>query len=87
MSRFYFDIRNGENFVSDEEGLEFPTVNEARDDASRALGQMIKEAMPDGMHHDMAVEVRGADKRPLFKVQITFDVGRSEFFCCQAQPM
>jgi hypothetical protein len=38
------------------------------------LGQMIKEAMPDGMHHDMAVEVRGADKRPLFKVQITFDV-------------
>jgi hypothetical protein len=54
--------------------LEFSTLNEARDDASRALGQMIKEAMPDGQHHDMAVEVRGADKRPLFKVQITFDV-------------
>jgi len=35
---------------------------------------MIKEAMPDGMHHDMAVEVRGADRRPLFKVQIIFDV-------------
>jgi hypothetical protein len=30
--------------------------------------------MPDGMHHDMAVEVRGADQRPLFKVQITFAV-------------
>jgi hypothetical protein len=74
MSRFYFDVRDGENFVSDKEGLEFPTAKEARDDASRALGQMIKEAMPDGQHHDMAVEVRGADKRPLFKVQITFDV-------------
>ena len=30
--------------------------------------------MPDGMHHDMAVEVRGADKLPLFKVHITFNV-------------
>ena len=30
--------------------------------------------MPDGEHHDMAVEVRGANKRPLLKVQITFDV-------------
>ena len=26
------------------------------------------------MHHDMAVDFREADKRPLFKVQITFDV-------------
>jgi hypothetical protein len=45
-----------------------------RDDASRTLGQMMKEAMPDGHHHDMAVEVRGDDKRPLLKVQITFEV-------------
>jgi len=74
MPLFYFDIRDGERFVPDEDGLEFPTINEARDDASRTLGQMMKEAMPDGHHHDMAVEVRGDNKRPLLKVQITFDV-------------
>ena len=74
MPRFYFDIRDGESLVADEVGVEFPTVNEARDDASRTLGQMMKEAMPDGQHHDMAVEVRGDDKRPLLKVQITFEV-------------
>ena len=74
MPRFYFDIRDGQRFVPDEDGLEFPTINEARNDASRTLGQMMKEAMPDGHHHDMAVEVRGDNKRPLLKVQITFDV-------------
>ena len=74
MPRFYFDIREGNSFVPDEDGLDFPTINEARDDASRTLGQMMKEAMPDGQHHDMAVEVRGDNKRPLLKVQITFDV-------------
>jgi hypothetical protein len=34
----------------------------------------MKEAMPDGQHHDMAVEVRDDDKRPLLRVQITFEV-------------
>ena len=74
MPRFYFDIRDGESLVADEDGLEFPTLNEARDDASRTLGQMMKQAMPDGQRHDLAVEVRGDDKRPLLKVQITFEV-------------
>ena len=74
MPRFYFDIREGESLVPDEDGLEFPTIMAARDDVSRTLGQMMKEAMPDGQHHDMAVEVRGDDKRPLLKVQITFEV-------------
>jgi hypothetical protein len=30
--------------------------------------------MPDGDCREIAIEVRGADKRPLFKVQITFKV-------------
>ena len=76
MPRFYFDVRDGTTFVPDEEGIEFPGINEARNDASKSLGEMIKDAMPNGLHHDMAIEVRGEDKGPLFKVQITFEVLR-----------
>ena len=36
MPRFYFDVRDGETFVADKEGLEFLRGKEARDDASRA---------------------------------------------------
>ena len=74
MPRFYFDVRDGEKFVSDDDGLEFPGIREAKRDASRMLGEMIKDEMPDGDHLDMAVEVRAEDRRPLFKVQITFEV-------------
>jgi hypothetical protein len=74
MPRFYFDVREGEKFVRDNDGVEFPGVKEARDDASHTLGEMIKDAMPDGERLDMGVEVRGQDKQPLFKVQITFEV-------------
>jgi len=74
VPRFYFDTRKGDDLIRDDEGLDFLTANEARADASRALGEMIKDAMPNGDHIDMAVEVRGDDKRALFKVQITFEV-------------
>jgi hypothetical protein len=74
VPRFYFDLRSGEKFTPDQEGVEFPTVKDARADASRTLGEMIKDAMPDGEHCEMAVEVRGHDKRALFKIKMTFEV-------------
>ena len=74
MPRFYFDVRNGDRFTQDRDGLDLPDLREARKDASQALAEMVKDAMPDGDHRTMAIEVRGEDKRPLFKVQITFEV-------------
>lgn len=74
MARFYFDVRDGSTFIPDDEGIEFPGIAEARTDASRCVSEMIKDAMPDGTHRDIAIEVRDEDKRPLFKVQITFEV-------------
>ena len=74
MPRFYFDIRSGDTFTPDEEGVEFANTKEARSDASQTLGEMINDAMPNGEHCEMAVEVRGPDKRALFKLKITFEV-------------
>ncbi len=78
MPRFYFDVREGDNLKRDTDGLELPSIKEARDQASVALATMVKDAMPDGPHLDMAIEVRGEDSRAAFKVQITFDVEGDE---------
>ena len=43
---------------------------------SMALAEMVRDAMPDGPRRAMAIEVRGEDKEPLFKVQIVFEVER-----------
>jgi hypothetical protein len=74
MPRFYFDVRDGESFTRDDEGLEFAGTHEARVEASRALSEMIRDAMPDGSYKAMAIEVRSEDRKPLLKVQITFAV-------------
>jgi hypothetical protein len=78
MPRFYFDVREADNLNRDTDGLELPSIKEARDQASMALSTMLKDAMPDGPHLDMAIEVRGDDSRALFKVGITFDIQGDE---------
>jgi hypothetical protein len=74
MPLYYFDVREGDNFNPDTDGLDLPGIKQAREEASMALVTMVKDAMPDGPHLDMAIEVRGDDSRALFKVQIAFDV-------------
>jgi hypothetical protein len=74
VPRFYFDVRDGASFTPDDEGLKFPGTHQARVEASRALAEMIKDSMPNGSHKQMAIEVRGENRKPLLKVQITFEV-------------
>jgi hypothetical protein len=78
MPLYYFDVREGDNLNRDTEGLNLPGIGEARDQASMALSTMLKDAMPDGPHLDMAIEVRSEDSRALFKVGITFDIKSDE---------
>jgi len=74
VPRFYFDVRDGESFTPDHEGVEFASTHGARVDASRALAEMVKGAMPDGPRTAMAIEARGENREPLVKVQIVFEV-------------
>ena len=65
MPRFYFDVRDGDKLDLDDEGLEFASTHEARVEASRALAEMIKDAMPNGWHKAMALRSSGRGQ-PLF---------------------
>jgi hypothetical protein len=52
---FYFDVRDADKLDLDDEGLEFASTHEARVEASRALAEMVKDAMPNGLHKAMAI--------------------------------
>lgn len=43
MPRYYFHIREGGVLVEDQEGAEFPTLDEAYDEAIQAAREMIAE--------------------------------------------
>jgi len=55
VPRFYFDIRDGDQFIRDEYGLDYPNIETARDSATIALAEMAKEALPRAERHHIAI--------------------------------
>lgn len=71
MPLFYFDLSNGTK-ESDEEGIELDSVEEARNQAVRLVGEMLRfddRAIWDG--EGLAVEVFDEARAPLFIVRVT----------------
>jgi hypothetical protein len=59
MARFFFDIREGCRFISDEEGLEFSDIAAAEYEAARAAADIGRDLLPKGDLRTIVVEVRG----------------------------
>lgn len=73
MPRFYFDSRDGEQFIRDDEGLEFADAEVARIEASAALAEMARDALPKSHRRELAIEVRD-DTHHLFRLALWFEV-------------
>jgi len=74
MPRYHFDLRDGETFVLDEEGMELPDIESAQMEAAEFLSDTVKELTmrtSDPSGHSMAIEVREAE-RALFLLSFTF---------------
>ena len=74
MPRYYFDHRDGNTFISDDEGLEFDGVEAARNEATRALADAAKDALPGAVRREIVIEVRDEASRPLLRAPLWFEV-------------
>jgi hypothetical protein len=74
MHRFYFDQRDGDCFYPDEEGCEFASVELARLEATTALTEAAQDALPGQVRREIVIEVSDADRRPLFRAALWFEV-------------
>jgi hypothetical protein len=60
VSRFYFDIRDGELLAIDEEGLDLSSQRAAEIEAALSLADVTKQLEPFAFSEDLAIEVRDA---------------------------
>ena len=68
MPRDYFDMRDADGVVPDEEGMELSTMKAVQQEAARALAYMARDAIgeyPNGPLGPMAIEVRDDNSRCL----------------------
>jgi len=72
MTRYYFDIRDGEALYADEEGLELEDQRQAEIEAATSLADMAKDLSPLDERHHMAIEVR-SNAGPVFQAMFVFE--------------
>ena len=75
MTRYYFDIRDGQDLYPDDEGLELADQKAAEIEAARALGDLAKDLPPLDERQHMAIEVRTLSG-PLFQAAFVFEIAR-----------
>jgi hypothetical protein len=73
MTRYYFDIRDGEDLYPDDEGLELADQTAAEVEAAQSLASMAKDVALLDERRDMAIEVR-TELGPLFRAAFIFAV-------------
>ena len=79
MPRFYFDVREGSTFFDDEDGGEFPGLDEAEQEAIQAVVSIGHDRLPRGDTRDVTVEVRDENQNRVLTVGVTLTIERVDF--------
>ncbi len=74
MSRFFFDINDGKKFTPDREGMELEGLEASKDEAKKALPDIVRDEMPDGDRRDFTVDVKDVAGRIVWRVTLSLAV-------------
>jgi hypothetical protein len=79
MALYFFDLRDGAEFVVDEEGTELRNMRAVQDETARALSGLAWDAMrSEGVKgQQMIIEVRDAHG-PVMEAKLCFEIARKK---------
>lgn len=78
MARYFFDIRDGDELLADDEGIDLLTMDAVQDEAARALAELARDEVPlsgNGPARRMAIEVRDSHG-PVMNATFSFEIMR-----------
>ena len=70
--RFFFDTRDDENLIEDEEGIELPDLQAAKFMAAESLAEIARDVIPGATRRILAVEVRD-EAGPVMRTTLIFE--------------
>lgn len=76
MPRFYFDVREGSRFVTDDDGLEFPDLNAAEQEAAEAAAELGRDRLPQSDAREVTIEVRNEHSQRVLTVKSSLEINR-----------
>ena len=76
MARFCCDVREGTRFTSDDEGLEFESLDAAERAAAEGAAEIGRDRLPKGDAREVKVEVRNEHRQRGLTVKVSMEIDR-----------
>ncbi len=78
MSRYYFDVREGEKFTPDDLGLEIASLYAAEHEAACAAAEIGRDRLPKGDAREVTVEVKNEHHQRVLTIKASIEIDRVE---------
>jgi hypothetical protein len=72
MPRYFFDTRDDDRLLSDDEGLELPDMEAVKVQAAKSLAELAVDVLPCSIRRELAVEVRD-ERQAVLKALVHFE--------------
>jgi hypothetical protein len=72
MPRYFFDTRDGDVFIDDDQGMELPDLEAVRATAALSLAELACDVIAGSERRVLAVEVRD-EHRAVLEARLTFE--------------
>jgi hypothetical protein len=76
VPRYFFDFRDDDALVADDDGLDFDALEDVRDEAATALAEHAKYVLPGALRRVLSVDVRDEQSEPVLQARLVFEVLR-----------
>jgi hypothetical protein len=76
VPRFYFDVRDGTQFVPDDEGIEFDSLDAAEREAAESAAEIGRDRLPKNDPRAVTVEVRNEHGQRVLTVTVSMEIYR-----------
>ena len=73
MPRYFFDVTDSGETSRDSDGVEFPSLEAARQEALKTLGEIAKDELPDGDRREFSIRIRDGE-RSLLRASLSLNV-------------
>jgi hypothetical protein len=74
MPHYFFDTSDGSELLRDEEGVELDGIQQARNEATRALVDLARDVIPGSETGELAIEVRDRRNVRLLRAALSFEI-------------
>jgi hypothetical protein len=72
VTRYFFDSRDNETVLKDDDGVELPDLDAVKVIAAQALAELALDILPGSVRRELAVEVRD-ERGPVLKALMRFE--------------